>query len=415
MDEILRLLPEILNIDLIRGTISNPRDKGGIIKIRVRPLEKKGELYFQLESFTKTQAFHENLTAKDACRKIAGYMERFGQMQIETVGEECTVLVSKKGKVTVRRKKRKTEARPVDRSHNRKKHYILEEGVPVPFLRDLGVMTEDGKIVRTKTDKFRQINRFLEFIEDILPRLEKGRELTILDFGCGKSYLTFAMYHYLHELRGYDIRIIGLDLKKDVIDHCGKLAEKYGYDKLTFLVGDIADYDGVDRVDMVVTLHACDTATDYALAKAVGWGAEVILSVPCCQHELNAQFAARDRAEGDRAGGNGADRGREESGGAQRGGCAAVLAPVMDYGLLRERFAALATDGLRAKYLEREGYETQVLEFIDMEHTPKNILLRAVKTGRKDGRAAEEIRKCIEFMGAAPTLGRLLDHKGENE
>ena len=390
MDEILRLLPEILNIDFIRGTISNPRDKEGIIKIRVRPLEKKGELYFQLESFTKTQAFHENLTAEDACRKIAGVMERFGQMQIETVGEECTVLVSKKGKVTVRRKKRKTEAQPADRSHNRKKHYILEEGVPVPFLRDLGVMTEDGKIVRTKTDKFRQINRFLEFIEDILPRLEKGRELTILDFGCGKSYLTFAMYHYLHELRGYDIRIIGLDLKKDVIDHCGKLAEKYGYDKLTFLVGDIADYDGVDRVDMVVTLHACDTATDYALAKAVGWGAEVILSVPCCQHELNAQFAARD-------------------------GCAEVMAPVMDYGLLRERFAALATDGLRAKYLEREGYETQVLEFIDMEHTPKNILLRAVKTGRKDGRAAEEIRKCIEFLGAAPTLGRLLDHKGEKE
>ena len=390
MDEILRLLPEILNIDFIRGTISNPRDKEGIIKIRVRPLEKKGELYFQLESFTKTQAFHENLTAEDACRKIAGVMERFGQMQIETVGEECTVLVSKKGKVTVRRKKRKTEARPADRSHNRKKHYILEEGVPVPFLRDLGVMTEDGKIVRTKTDKFRQINRFLEFIEDILPRLEKGRELTILDFGCGKSYLTFAMYHYLHELRGYDIRIIGLNLKKDVIDHCGKLAEKYGYDKLTFLVGDIADYDGEDRVDMVVTLHACDTATDYALAKAVGWGAEVILSVPCCQHELNAQFAARD-------------------------GCAEVLAPVMDYGLLRERFAALATDGLRAKYLEREGYETQVLEFIDMEHTPKNILLRAVKTGRKDGRAAEEIRKCIEFLGAAPTLGRLLDHKGEKE
>ena len=390
MDEILRLLPEILNIDLIRGTISNPRDKEGIIKIRVRPLEKKGELHFQLESFTKTQAFHENLTAEDACRKIAGVMERFGQMQIETVREECTVLVSKKGKVTVRRKKRKTEVRPADRSHNRRKNYILEEGAPVPFLRDLGVMAEDGKIVRTKTDKFRQINRFLEFIEDILPRLEKGRELTILDFGCGKSYLTFAMYYYLHELRGYDIRIIGLDLKKDVIDHCGKLAEKYGYDKLTFLVGDIADYDGVDRVDMVVTLHACDTATDYALAKAVGWGAEVILSVPCCQHELNAQFAAGDR-------------------------CAAALAPVMDYGLLRERFAALATDGLRAKYLEREGYEIQVLEFIDMEHTPKNILLRAVKTGRKDGRAAEEIRECIEFLGAAPTLVRLLDRKGENE
>lgn len=393
MDEILRLLPEILNIDFIRGIISNPRDKTGIIKIKVRPLEKKGELFFQLESFTKTQAFHENLTGEDACRKIAGYMEQFRQMQFETVREEGTVLVSKKGKVTIRRRRRQKEAQPADRSHNRKKRYIMEEGKPVPFLKDLGVMTEDGKIVRTKTDKFRQINRFLEFVEDILPRLERDRELTILDFGCGKSYLTFAMYHYLHELRGYDIRIIGLDLKKDVIDHCGKLAEKYGYDKLTFLVGDIADYDGVDRVDMVVTLHACDTATDYALAKAVGWGAEVILSVPCCQHELNARFA--------------------DGGGEKGGECMTDLAPVMDYGLLRERFAALATDGLRAKYLEREGYETQVLEFIDMEHTPKNILIRAVKTGRKNQRAAEEIKQCIEFLGAEPALGRLLDNKGE--
>lgn len=393
MDEILRLLTEILNIDFIRGIISNPRDKTGIIKIKVRPLEKKGELFFQLESFTKTQAFHENLTVEDARRKIAGYMEQFGQMQFETVREEGTVLVSKKGKVTVRRRRRQKEAQPADRSHNREKHYIMEEGKPVPFLKDLGVMTEDGKIVRTKTDKFRQINRFLEFVEDILPRLERDRELTILDFGCGKSYLTFAMYHYLHELRGYDIRIIGLDLKKDVIDHCGKLAEKYGYDKLTFLVGDIADYDGVDRVDMVVTLHACDTATDYALAKAVGWEAEIILSVPCCQHELNARFA--------------------DGGGEKGGECMTDLAPVMDYGLLRERFAALATDGLRAKYLEREGYETQVLEFIDMEHTPKNILIRAVKTGRKNQRAAEEIKKCTEFLGAEPALGRLLDNKGE--
>ena len=162
-----------------------------------------------------------------------------------------------------------------DLSHNRKKHYILEEGIPVPFLVDLGVMTGEGKIVRTKTDKFRQINRFLEFIEDILPQLDRGRELTILDFGCGKSYLTFAMYYYLHELKNYDIRIIGLDLKKDVIVHCSELAEKYGYEKLSFLEGDIAHYDGVDRVDMVVTLHACDTATDYALAKAAGWKAKV--------------------------------------------------------------------------------------------------------------------------------------------
>ena len=207
------------------------------------------------------------------------------------------------------------------------------------------------------------------------------------------------MYYYLHELKGYDIRIVGLDLKEDVIWHCGRLAEQYGYDKLTFLTGDIADYDGVDQVDMVVTLHACDTATDYALAKAVGWNAKVILSVPCCQHELNAQF----------------------SGGSGDG----LLAPVMDYGLLRERFAALVTDGLRAKYLERAGYETQVLEFIDMEHTPKNILLRAVKrngdkiknTAAESAavrRAADDIVKCEQFLQASPTLGRLLsDKKGE--
>lgn len=188
------------------------------------------------------------------------------------------------------------QAKAADLSHNRKKKYILEEGIVVPFLQDLGVMTQDGKIVRTKMDKFRQINRFLEFVEDILPQLDKDRELTLLDFGCGKSYLTFAMYYYLHELKGYDIRIIGLDLKTDVILHCNELAKKYGYEKLTFLVGDIADYEGVDQVDMVVTLHACDTATDYALAKAVGWNAKVILSVPCCQHEVNKQLEKQKSA-----------------------------------------------------------------------------------------------------------------------
>ena len=334
-----------------------------------------------------------------------------------------TVLISKKGKTTVKKKQRREKAQAADLSHNRKKHYILEEGIPVPFLRDLGVMTEDGKIVRTKTDKFRQINRFLEFIEDILPQLDKERELTILDFGCGKSYLTFAMYYYLHELKKYDIRIVGLDLKEDVIEHCGKLAEQYGYEKLTFLVGDIADYEGVDQVDMVVTLHACDTATDYALAKAVGWNAKVILSVPCCQHELNIQLSDPGRR-------------KDGNGGEMTGAVSETLAPVMDYGLLRERFAALVTDGLRAKYLERMGYETQVLEFIDMEHTPKNILLRAVKKvssgenasdagmdpgssrsadHKKEKKATEDIIKCEQFLQADLTLGRLLSDKRENK
>ena len=401
MKELLTLFNTVLNKDFIRAIISNPREKGGIVKVKIRPLELKGQLVFQFESFTAKQAFHKNLDRDAAVQELSGCAGEFRQMQIETADAEYTVLISKKGKATIKRKQRREKAQAADLSHNRQKRYILEEGKFVPFLRDLGVMTEDGKIVRSRTDKFRQINRFLEFIEDILPQLERDRELTILDFGCGKSYLTFAMYYYLHELKGYDIRIVGLDLKADVIRHCGRLAEQYGYDKLTFLTGDIADYDGVDQVDMVVTLHACDTATDYALAKAVGWNAKVILSVPCCQHELNAQFSA---------GGGSGD---------------GLLAPVMDYGLLRERFAALVTDGLRAKYLERAGYETQVLEFIDMEHTPKNILLRAVKrngdkiknTAAESAavrRAADDIVKCEQFLQASPTLGRLLsDIKGE--
>ncbi len=380
MEEISILLTDILNKGLIRVVMSGPKNKEGILKVKVRPVEKRGTLFFQLESFTKTQVFHENLGADEARERILSYMADFRQLQAETVRETASVLISKKGKATVKRKRRTQQVCPVDHSHDRKKRYIIEEGTPVPFLRDLGVMTGDGKIVRTKADKFRQINRFLEFIEDILSQLDKGRELTIIDFGCGKSYLTFAMYYYLHELKGYDIRIIGLDLKGEVIAHCASLAEKYGYDKLTFLKSDIADYDGVEQVDMVVTLHACDTATDYALAKAVGWDAKVILSVPCCQHELNGQMTA----------------GTE------------YLAPVMDYGLLKERFAALVTDGLRAKYLESVGYETQVLEFIDMEHTPKNILLRAIKKGKKDERVLGEIRKCEQFLGVMPTLGRCM-------
>ena len=389
METIKKLLSDILNIEFVQAVLSNPRKKEGILKVKVRPIEKKGNLFFQLESFTKTQAFHENLDPISARDRLLEYMEEFRQMQASTVHMNYTVLVSKKGKVTIQKKASKGSVRPVELSHNRSKKYILEEGIPVPFLQDLGVMTKDGKIVHSRFDKFRQINRFLEFIEDILPKLEKDREITILDFGCGKSYLTFAMYYYLHVLKEYDIRIIGLDLKSDVIHHCNELSRKYGYDKLEFLVGDIADYEGVREVDMVVTLHACDTATDFALAKAVGWNAKVILSVPCCQHELNGQMQRE---------GAGYDK----------------LAPILDYGLLKERFAALLTDGLRAKYLEQSGYETQVLEFIDMEHTPKNILLRAVKTNQAKQGNESQIQACKEFLGIQPMLGLLLDKGTES-
>ena len=396
MENLRVLFEENLNTDFISATLSSPRTKGGAVKVKVRPLLKKGTLFFQLEEFKGNQAFHRNLPADEACAALLLYMEEMKQLQMETRQASVTALVSKKGKVTVKKKARKEPAKKADLSHNRQKRYILEEGVPVPFLVDLGVMTGEGKVVHAKFDKFRQINRFLEFIEDILPRLKDragdGRELTILDFGCGKSYLTFAIYYYLHELKGYDIRIIGLDLKRDVIRRCNELSGKYGYEKLRFLEGDIADYTGVDRVDMVVTLHACDTATDYALAKAVGWNAKIILSVPCCQHELNGQLSAEKESVPD-------------------GRC--VLRPVMDYGLLKERFAALLTDGLRAKYLEDCGYETRILEFIDMEHTPKNILIRAVNKGEINGKAAREIKQCEEFLRVKPALGALLAGQGE--
>ena len=379
MDELRKLLQENLNIDFISATLSNPRNKDAIQKVKVRPILKKDTLLFQLESFQNNQAFHENMEVEKACEKLLEHMENMKQMQLDTQGCSYSVLISKKGKVTIKSKLKKGDRKKINMSHDRKKKYVLEEGIPVPFLRDLGVMTQEGKIVHAKFDKFRQINRFLEFIEDILPELDKDRELTILDFGCGKSYLTFAMYYYLHELKSYDIRIIGLDLKKDVIRHCNELSEKYGYEKLKFLEGDIADYTGVNKVDMVVTLHACDTATDYALAKAIGWDAKVILSVPCCQHELNRQIKNE------------------------------VLEPILKYGLLKERMAALITDGLRAEYLEREGYTAQILEFIDMEHTPKNILIRAVKNKKKKGQGDDAIRRCEAALRVTPTLGRLLD------
>ena len=382
MKEVRELLEESLNIDFLSATLSNSKSKDGVTKIKVRPLLKKGSLIFQCELFKNNQAFHENYEAEDAVEALTAYMDQFKQMQLETKQFRATVLVSKKGKITIQKKKQAGCCKEVDLSHNRTKKYILEEGIAVPFLQDLGVMTSDGKIVRTKFDKFRQINRFLEFIEDILPQLAKDREVTILDFGCGKSYLTFAMYYYLHELKKYDVRIIGLDLKTDVIRHCNKLSEKYGYKKLKFLEGNIADYTGVDEVDMVVTLHACDTATDFALDKAVGWNAKVILSVPCCQHELNGQIKNE------------------------------LLEPIFKYGLVKERMAALFTDALRAEYLENCGYDTQILEFIDMEHTPKNILIRAVKTGKKKNNLGK-IKSCEEFLQADPMLGRLLKERGE--
>ena len=379
--DITQLLDICISDKLIDMVISGQKNKSEdkAVKVRIRPVILKNEIEYQVSEFVGRKVLHSNHSAADVKKKIIDYMtEDFKQAQINMTEAAATILSSKSKTLTCKYKKAGQLKVQRDLSHNRTKKYIIQEGKPVAFMIDLGVMGQDGKIIRTRYDKFRQINRFLEYIEDILPKLDKERELTIIDFGCGKSYLTFAMYYYLKELKGYNIRIIGLDLKADVIEHCNELRTRYGYDKLDFYVGDIATYKDVDKVDMVVTLHACDTATDYALAKAVKWGAEVILSVPCCQHEANRTIKSD------------------------------ILSPVMDYGILKERMAAIVTDAARAKLLTANGYDTQILEFIDMEHTPKNLLIRAVKSSKEDISAREKTKDMLEALNLELTIDKLI-------
>ena len=378
MEKLYKLLDEVLTFDLIQATVSGPRKKGGILKVKIRPVIIRDDLVFQASAQEEKKIFHNNYKKKEMVRELGRLLDgEFSQLQIQMPGELITVLAGKKGNVTIRRKKQETKAAPRDLSHDRKKTYLLPTDQPLPFLVDLGLMTSEGKLVKGKQDKFRQINRFLEFVADVVPHLPTDRQITVVDFGCGKSYLTFAMYYFLHEQKGFAVRMIGLDLKEDVIASCSKLAKKYGYEGLTFLVGDIASYEGMNSVDMVVSLHACDTATDYALYKAISWSASVILSVPCCQHECNQTL----KAEG-------------------------VLAPALKYGIIKERMAALFTDAMRANLLEQQGYQVQLLEFIDMEHTPKNILIRAVRgQAAADPAAYEALR---DFLHTPLILDRLL-------
>lgn len=385
MDELLRLLEEQVNQELQQMIISNPRKKGGVKKIHIRPILLQDQLIYQLASYTDKQVFHENLDRHILIQRIKELMQDYKQLQLQSATVQATVLVGKKGNVNIKKAKVKSVAM-AGLSHNRQKQYLIKPDEKVPFLVDLGVQTMQGQIVQSKYDKFKQINRFLEFIQDVEDYLPKDREAVIVDFGCGKSYLTFAMYYYLHEKRGYDVRMIGLDLKEDVIAHCNRLKEAYGYEKLQFLVGDIADYQDIDAVDMVVTLHACDTATDYALYKAVQWKAGIILSVPCCQHEMNQQM--------------------------KKGKTINELSGLFSYGLIQERCAALFTDAIRAEILKEQGYQVQILEFIDMEHTPKNILIRGVKMAGKPkidvekGKRAD-YRQAIEYLGVTPLLHTL--------
>ncbi len=386
MEQLKKVLEQCLTDGLYQIVVSNPRRKEGVQKIKVRPVMIRGELLYQESRFIGTQVFHENVPADKLITNVIYEAETgFRQVEIRARGWQATALIGRKGNLTLKKKKAAQICLP-EPEHNRKKKYILDENVPVGFLQDLGIQTAKGHIIKDKFNKFKQINRFLEFIEDVLPSFPSERPVKIIDFGCGKSYLTFAMYYYLKVLKQYDVEINGLDRKADVIDTCSRLSAKYGYENLHFHQGDIKDYMQTGRVDMVVTLHACDTATDYALEKAVKWGAEVILCVPCCQHELNAQMQC------------------------------APLQEIFSYGLIKERAAALFTDALRGQLLEAKGYDVQILEFIDMEHTPKNIMLRCVKRRRGCNddaerqyrrRKEEQTAACMEFLQVQPTLAKL--------
>lgn len=414
MEELRKVLDEVLSEKLNMILLSNSRDAALAVKAKIRPVLIGGELKFQETKYQGTKVFHENYSKEEISLHIEEQLKTlFRQCEITAEHRIATVLVSKKGKMTVKcRKIREAEAKQDEvrpeamakqdeaarrgagvgqseqtkekLAHNRVKQYILPEGEPVDFLIGLGVQTPDGRITKNRYDKFRQINRYLEFIEDVLEELPKDRTIKIVDFGCGKSYLTFAMYYYLHVKEHRDLKVIGLDLKEDVIRHCNELAEKLHYDQLHFEQGDIKGYQGEEQVDLVVSLHACDLATDYALEKAVKWGAKVILAVPCCQHELNRQIKND------------------------------VLSPALKYGIIRERMAALITDAVRAELLESQGYDAQILEFIDMEHTPKNLLIRAVKRGKMGNAGkAKKLAGMEEFLGISPTLEKLLENENE--
>jgi len=348
-----------------------------------------GHAVYDAEFFTATQSFRKSFTEGELQEfKETHAGKTFRSVVERTEDAEITTLANRHGESRTFSRPLKNPSPPsFAATADRKKKYIIGEGEPVPFLIRLGVMTKDGKIVAQKYDKFRQINRFLEYIDDILADLtaravEGGsfsseRPLRIVDFGCGKSYLTFAVYYYLHCLRHIEVAITGLDLKADVIADCQRLAEESGYGDLHFMVGNIADYADSQRPDLVLTLHACDKATDYALDWAVRRGAVAILSVPCCQHELNGQL----QEAGSRTDATG-----------QEGD---PFASLLRYGIIRERFAALATDAVRAELLEQAGYQVQVMEFVDMSHTPKNILIRALRKREAD-MASSDGKRALE-------------------
>ena len=381
MEELKKNINEITNDNIVKVVISNKLNKDvEYNKINIQLKEKNNKEYYQIEKYTDKQVFHENIEKNMLNEKMLEFISgNYKQVGAWSETNTYDLKISKKGKIFLGKKKSDNK-NVVNKSHNREKNYILKEGMLIQPLRDLGVFTKEGKVVNSKYDKYKQINRFIEIIDDEIKKNDY-KELTILDFGCGKSYLTFVLYYYFVEIKKINVKMIGLDLKADVIKKCNDIAKKYNYENLTFELGDINGYKYTDKVDMVITLHACDTATDYALYNAIKWNTKMIFSVPCCQHEFNDQIRSSE------------------------------FSLITKYGIIKERVSALMTDAVRGNLLEAIGYKTQLLEFIDIAHSPKNILIRASKGNvSKDKRekSLKEVNNIIKEFNLEPTLLKLL-------
>lgn len=382
MNDLMSVIDHGFNFEIYKIILSKPRLKTfAYKKIVINRLNEE----FHLEKFTDTQVFNENLTPESLREFLFSTLEKdFQQYNAWDEEYEHIIQISKKGKISTV-KKANQEAPKQIISHNRKKKYILQEGVVIEPLVDMGIFTKEGKVVNAMFDKFKQINRFVEIVDDEIQKLNPQEQLNVIDFGCGKSYLTFILYYYLTVVKKIKVRMVGLDLKEAVIKQCNDSAKKYGYDGLSFELGNIDVYQSEFPVDMIITLHACDTATDYALFNAIKWNSKLVFSVPCCQHELNAQMDTKE------------------------------LSVLTKYGIIKERMAALITDAIRGSLLEYCGYKVQLLEFVDFAHTPKNILIRAKKVESSEKRKAKalaEVKAAMREFSLNPTLYQLLKKDG---
>ena len=390
-ENILFELKKNIQDDKLIKIVFSDRKSGDFNKVIIKPIILKSTKNIQIESFKDNKAFHKNIdlnNLQELENNLKEYIDNFKQILLQIEGSDISFIRKKEN---FSRKEKESNLIKTSNEHNKKKQYILNEGDKIDFLIELGLMSVEGKILKSSFNKFKQINKYLEFIDDVIEELKAKKLITnhinVLDFGCGKSYLTFALYYYLKNYRkDLTFSIVGLDLKKDVIEFCNKLAKKLNYENLEFLNGNIKDYDKSKEVDLVFSLHACNNATDYSLEKALSLDAKAILAVPCCHHEFFEKIQKNKNSE-----------------------FYNTLKIMADNGVVLDKFTTLATDSFRSLSLELCGYKTKMIEFIDMEHTPKNILIRAIKS--KSSNLKEklvEYNKLKEFLGIKPLLEDLI-------